>query len=83
MTKLCVTSTGSRDWKREEMMAYLDWDKSENDRIDAQVALESENGLSNRRGMGELWRRAEQDSEEQQALHSAREKDDDCIVVQS
>ncbi|KAJ3575720.1 hypothetical protein NPX13_g3933 [Xylaria arbuscula] len=36
-----------RDWTREEMMAYLDWDKAENDRVNIQVALESGNGLSN------------------------------------
>lgn len=70
MTKRCVTSAGSRDWTREEMMAYLDWDKSENDRINAQVALESGKSLSNRRGMGHFWQRAEQDREEQQAFYS-------------
>jgi hypothetical protein len=26
MTKRCITSTGSREWTKEEMMAYLDWD---------------------------------------------------------
>ena len=81
MTQECVTSAGSRDWLKEEMMAYLDWDKSENDRIDAQVALEVQDGPSNRRGMGELWRRAERDGEEQQALYAAGQENDDCIIV--
>ena len=71
MTKHCVTPAGTRDWKREEMMAYLDWDRSESDRIDAQIAKESANSLSNRRGMGELWRRADQDREKQQAIYTA------------
>src|SRR5690606_30179038 len=50
MNKHCRTSTGFRDWTKEEMMAYLDWDKSENDRLEAQVAGEG-NPFSNRRGM--------------------------------
>ena len=83
MTRHCVTSTGTRDWTREEMMAYLDWDRSETERVDAQVAQESASGLPNRRGMGSLWRRAEQDCEEQQALYplTTEQVDDDCIVV--
>ncbi|MGH7964326.1 MAG: hypothetical protein ACRERD_21330, partial [Candidatus Binatia bacterium] len=71
MGKHCVTSTGARDWAREEMMAYLDWDKSENDRFDAQVALELENGEPNRRGLGSIWKKAQQDEEEQEAIYSA------------
>ncbi|KAK6850482.1 hypothetical protein PG987_000116 [Apiospora arundinis] len=82
MGRKLVTSEGARDWTREEMMAYLDWDKSENDRIDAQIALESGDRLPNRRGMGELWSRAERDIEEQQALCSASKKTVDCIIVQ-
>lgn len=35
MGKYCTTSTGSREWTKEEMMAYLDWDKAETDRIEA------------------------------------------------
>ena len=83
MTKHCKTSTGTRDWTREEMMAYLDWDRSEAERIDIQVAQESAGGLPNRRGMGGLWTRAGQDCEEQQALYSisTEQVDDDCIIV--
>ncbi|ELQ34018.1 hypothetical protein OOU_Y34scaffold00822g1, partial [Pyricularia oryzae Y34] len=29
---------GSRDWTKEEMTAYLDWNSSENDRVDDVVA---------------------------------------------
>jgi hypothetical protein len=31
---------GSREWTKEEMMAYLDWDKLENDCLDVKVADE-------------------------------------------
>ena len=73
MNKHCRTSTGFRDWTKEEMMAYLDWDKSENDRVEAQVAVETEgNPFSSRRGIGEIWRAAERDLEEQEALHVSR-----------
>lgn len=41
MTRCCETPTGSREWTKEEMMAYLDWDKSENDRLDVKVADDS------------------------------------------
>ena len=65
MGKHCRTSTGFRDWTKEEMMAYLDWDNSENDRVDAQVAAKMEsNHFSSRRGMGEVWRAAERDLKE-------------------
>jgi hypothetical protein len=72
MTKCCTMPIGSRKWTKEEMMAYLDWDKSENDRIDAQVADEIVvQPFSSRRGPGEIWRACERDIEEQQALYSA------------
>jgi len=74
MNKRCITSAGSRDWTREEMMAYLDWDKSEEKRMDTLVAQEMGDNpfASRRRGMGELWRRVERDVEEQERLYSAR-----------
>ena len=46
-------------------MAYLDWSKSEDDRIEAQVAAEIEgNPFSTRRGVQEIWEATEKDSEE-------------------
>ena len=54
MTKRCITPTGSREWTKEETMTYLDWDKLENDRLDAQVANEIEvQPFSSRRGPGQ------------------------------
>ena len=79
-----VTSTGTRDWTKEEMMAYLDWDNAENDRIEADIAQEACNGRleTGRRGMGELWKRAAWDDEERQAQYEAQEEES-CIIVRS
>lgn len=73
MGKQCRMQKGSRDWTKEEMMAYLDWDKSEQDRIERKVAAEMEgNPFSSRRGMREIWEAAEKDIEEQKAFYSGR-----------
>ncbi|KAF6527447.1 hypothetical protein HZS61_010491 [Fusarium oxysporum f. sp. conglutinans] len=83
MSKRCITSTGSREWTKEEMMAYLDWSKAEDERIEAQVVKEmGKNPLANkRRGMTEIWRKAEMDSIEQETLYAAEDKAELCIVV--
>jgi hypothetical protein len=86
MSKRCTTSTSSREWTKEEMMAYLDWAKAEDERIEAQVAEEiGDSPLANsRRGVKDIWRRIETDSREQEALHSAsRKAEGDCIIVGS
>ncbi|KAH7465092.1 hypothetical protein FOMA001_g16895 [Fusarium oxysporum f. sp. matthiolae] len=73
MGKRCDTPNGSRDWTKEEMMAYLDWSKAEDDRVEAQVAAEMERSpFSSRRGMHDIWEAAAVDSEAQQAIHSGR-----------
>jgi hypothetical protein len=84
MGRCCKTSTGLREWTKEEMMAYLDWDKAETDRIEARVPEETENGrlFTRRRGMGELWEMAQRDIDEQEALYSAAEQEESYIVVQ-
>ena len=53
-------------------MAYLDWSRAEEDRIEGLVAQEREHEPFDigRRGVGDLWRRIERDIEEQQALYS-------------
>ncbi|KAM5529265.1 hypothetical protein FOXYSP1_17109 [Fusarium oxysporum f. sp. phaseoli] len=83
MSKRCVTATGSREWTKEEMMAYLDWCSVEDKRVEAQVAREmGNNPLANkRRGMKEIWESAEKDSKEQQALHSKSSKVEPGITV--
>jgi hypothetical protein len=72
MTKCCTTSSGSRDWTKEEMMAYLDWSRAEDARIEGLVAQEREHEPfdTGRRGVGDIWRTIERDVEEQQALYS-------------
>lgn len=61
-------------------MAYLDWSKAEDDRVEAGVSREmGSNPLGNRRrGMKEIWESVEQDIIEQQALYDEAE---DCIIV--
>ena len=82
MTMLCTTSTGGREWTKEEMMAYLDWSKAEDDRIEMQVVAEMGDNPpgSKRKGVGDIWRGIGRDAEEQEALYSA-ERQKQCIVV--
>ncbi len=73
MTKRCDTGLDSRAWKREEMTAYLDWDKAEEERIDAKVMQEVQRrpfGTGSRRTRPSIWEEIERDSEEQQARYS-------------
>jgi len=67
------------------MMAYLDWNEAEDARIEARVAKEmGGNPLANRRkGMEDIWRSAEQDCEEQQALYADSDSIEDCIIVRT
>lgn len=83
MSKRCVTSIGSRDWIKEEMMAYLDWSKAEDERIKGQVAKElGDNPLANkRRGMKDIWESVERDSKEQEALNLTTNSVEHCIFV--
>jgi hypothetical protein len=83
MSKRCKTSTGTRDWTKEEMMAYLDWSKAEDERVESLVAKEMGNNplASRRRGMNHIWKSIEQDMNEQQALHSNENLAEDCIIV--
>jgi len=74
MTKRCRTSTGFRDWTKEEMMAYLDWSNAEDTRINAQVAQEIDGNPfdTGRRGVGDIWARVERDIEEQEIFYGGR-----------
>ena len=83
MSALCVTSTARRGWTKEEQMAYLDWSRAEDERVEAQVAEElGDNPLANtRRGMKEVWQRVEEDSREQEVRHSVAGSAGECIFV--
>lgn len=64
-------SCGSREWTKEEMMAYLDFSNAEDARIEARVANEMRgNQFSSRRGYGDVLDAAWQDGLEQQAFYS-------------
>jgi hypothetical protein len=56
MRRCCATSTGLREWTKEEIMAYLDCGKVETDCIEEKVARETENRrlFISRRSMGKL-----------------------------
>jgi hypothetical protein len=56
MGKYCYTDTGKRDWTKEEMMVYLDWDSKENERINAKAVEDLQKGRFDvgRRGVGEV-----------------------------
>lgn len=83
MGKRCTSTIPGREWTKEEMMAYLDWTRVEDERVERQVAQEmGDNPLANRRtGMKEIWKRVEQDMIDQQALYSNDKLAEDCIIV--
>lgn len=66
ISRRCVSVICSREWMKEEIMAYLDWCSTEDKRVEAQVAKDiGDNPLANnRRGMKEIWKSAEKDSRE-------------------
>jgi hypothetical protein len=65
------------------MMAYLDWSKAEDDRIEAQVLEElGPNPMSGgRRGVKDIWKTIEEDTRAQETLNSAGDPTERCIVV--
>ncbi|GKU08048.1 unnamed protein product, partial [Fusarium langsethiae] len=83
MGKRCTSTIPGREWTKEEMMAYLDWTRVEDERVERVVAQEmGDNPLANRRrGMKEIWKRVEQDMIDQQALYSNDNQAEDCIIV--
>ncbi|KID59566.1 hypothetical protein MAN_10610, partial [Metarhizium hybridum] len=85
MSSRCASPSGMREWTKEEMMAYLDWSKQEDDRIEAKVAAEIRDDPAawKRRGVKHVWRSIEKGMAEQKALYSLKgqEEVEDCIVV--
>ena len=84
MTSSCSTDTGTRSWTKEEMMAYLDWSTREDERVEEQVLKELRTDAmgSRRRGMGDIWKKAAEDSEAQEAMHH-KATIEDFIVVEA
>lgn len=83
MTKFCTTSMGTREWTKEEKMAYLDWSKAKRHGIEVQANAEARCNHLGRRtsGQGEMLERNSTDVEEQDALLSGDRHEQDCITV--
>jgi hypothetical protein len=85
MSRRCASPSGIREWTKEEMMAYLDWSKQEDDRVEAKVASEvrDDHAAQKRRSVKHIWKSIEKDTAEQKALYSldGQEHVEDCIVV--
>ena len=60
MGECCTTPTGSREWTTEEMNAYLDWNRSEDERFQA-VCDKYGDRIQGNRGPGYLWKMVEAD----------------------
>lgn len=61
-----------RDWTKEEMTAYLDWSKAEDDRVEALVIEEVAsrgNPFHAERGTRHIWEAAAIDNAQQQQLY--------------
>ena len=70
MGRHCKAGRSIREWTKEEMMSYLDWDKAENERVEQNVGIEmAEQPFSGRRGMREIWDAAERDLEVQEGWY--------------
>ena len=67
MGKRCTDEgTKSRDWTKEEMMAYIDFNDTEDRRVNEKVSREmAAQPFSNKRGMRGIWDAAIEDSAEQ------------------
>lgn len=52
----------SRDWRQEEMMSYIDWDKAETKRVEERIQKEiDEQPFSRHRGVKHVWEATERD----------------------
>lgn len=61
MGKRCTTKAGIvRDWTKEEMIAYLDWNELEDCRVEEEINVASTGVFTDRRGVGDIWRRVEE-----------------------
>ncbi|KID83172.1 hypothetical protein MGU_09535 [Metarhizium guizhouense ARSEF 977] len=73
MGQHCVSSGGKRrEWTREEMMAYIDWDTAEDRRVEAEVKwrIDRDPQEAIRRGTRQVWQQAVDDAQAQARLFS-------------
>lgn len=74
MGKQCTVTRPGREWTKEEIMAYIDWDNVEDARVEQRVAEDiAAEPISRRRGIKAIWGAARRDLEEQKALYARRE----------
>ena len=64
---------GRREWTKEEMMAYLDWDREDTERVERLIEERvGSNGEDNgKRGIGDIWDDVDEDLLLQAQLHSS------------
>ena len=63
---------GSKAWDKEEMTAYLDWNRVEDENIEARFAAQGNPMLQGRQGTTHIWENIEADRIEQEALHGTQ-----------
>ena len=61
-------SNGSKAWTKEEMAAYLDWNRAEDECIEARVAAQGNLMGQGHRGTAYIWEDSDADRAEQEAL---------------
>ncbi|KAL9572153.1 hypothetical protein ACKAV7_003731 [Fusarium commune] len=67
MGRHCRIGRSTRDWTKEEMMRYLDFDKAENERVERNVEKELQaQRFTTYRGSDYVWKAAGRDHEDQQ-----------------
>jgi hypothetical protein len=66
MRKHCTKASGARPWTEEEMMAYVNWNRAEDSRVDASLIANPLN--PGKRGIGDVLMRAERDKQKQQVV---------------
>ncbi|TVY66378.1 PKS-NRPS hybrid synthetase [Fusarium oxysporum f. sp. cubense] len=73
MGRHCRIGRSTRDWTKEEMMSYLDFDKAENERVERNVEKELQaQRFTTYRGSDYVWKAAGRDHEDQQQVYQHR-----------
>ena len=62
-------SNGSKPWTKEQMRAYIDWNRAEDERVEARICAQGQLN-SQRRGVAYIWEDIEADAAEQEALRA-------------
>lgn len=77
MGRQCRIGRSLRDWTKEEMMSYLDFDKAETARVERNVEKELQaQPFTTYRGSDYVWKAAARDHEDQQRVYQNRKPHD-------